>query len=88
MQTIINITGQISGNITLHNTICNAYSQTHRGMFNSYTLTFPTRKMAYAALWQAYKVLRSDKQDAAASMLHYSKKSALRYDASIAKVRK
>ena len=83
MKTIILIQGQISGNHTLHNAIA-GYSEAKKGMFNSWELTFETKKEAKKSLWQAFKYLRSDKDDTA--RLSYSKEGALYYDASNAKI--
>lgn len=86
MQTTIQITGQISGNTRLLTAIATIDSTTSKEMFYGYNITFPTRKQAYRALWQGYKHLRSDKQDAANSMLSYCRKSSIRYDASKATI--
>jgi len=83
MKTTIEITGQISGNFTLRNAISRTgWPEIHKGMFNAFRLTFETRKEARKALWEAYKSLREDKQDARASMLKYTPKYSLSYDAS------
>ena len=83
MRTTITVTGQINGNFTLRNAIARTgWPEIKDGMFNSFHLTFETKKEAEKALWEAYKILRQDKQDAQASRLSYSKKSALYYDAS------
>lgn len=85
MKTSIFISGQINGNSTLRNAIVTAECEEKKGMFNSITLTFATKKAANKAMWEAYKILRQDKQDAQASMLKYSK-GHIRYDASTAKI--
>lgn len=83
MKTTIQITGQISGNYTLHNAISRTgWPEIKRGMFNSFIITYETRKEARRAMWEAYKSLRADKQDAQASRLKYSPKHSLSYDAS------
>lgn len=82
MKTKIAITGQISGNSTLAGAIQTYDSEMKRGMFNSYIITFKTKAAAKKALWEAFKHLRADKEDAAASMLSYSKHGYLSYDAS------
>jgi hypothetical protein len=82
MKTTIAITGQINGNFALKNAIETYNSETKKGMFNSFNITFPSKKEAKKALWEAFKYLRSDKQDAEASMLSYSKYGSLSYDAS------
>lgn len=84
MQTTITISGQISGNSTLANSI-DCY-EVRRGMFNSYILTFPTKAAAKKALWEAYKSLRKDKHDAQASMLSYAAGRCISYDASKAQI--
>lgn len=85
MKTSIFISGQINGNSTLRNAIITAECEEKKGMFNSITLVFPTKKAAEKAMWEAYKSLRQDKQDAQASMLRYSR-GYISYDASTAKV--
>lgn len=85
MKTSIYISGQISGNSTLRNAIITHDCEEKKGMFNTITLTFPTKKAANKAMWEAFKMLRSDKQDAQASMLAYNK-GYIRYDASTAKI--
>lgn len=89
MKTSIFISGQISGNFTLRNAISNAVKgvncEEKKGMFNSITLTFPTKRAAKKAMWEAYTRLRQDKQDAQASRLRYSK-GHISYDASTAKI--
>ena len=83
MKTTIEITGQISGNFTLRNAIASTgWPEIHNGMFNAFRLTFETRKEARKAMWEAYKSLREDKQDAQASRLRYIPKHSLSYDAS------
>lgn len=86
MKTTITITGQISGNITLRGAIATFDSEIKKTMFNGYEITFNTKKEAKKALWEAFKYLRADKQDAQASMLAYSKSGSLRYDASRASI--
>lgn len=86
MKTEIFISGQINGNSTLRNAIITSECEMKREMFNAVTLIFPSKKAAYSALWSAYKYLRQDKEDARASLLSYSPKSSLQYDASIAKI--
>jgi hypothetical protein len=85
MKTSIYISGQINGNSTLRNAIITADCEEKKGMFNSITLTFPSKKAANKAMWEAYKQLRQDKQDAQASMLSYTK-GYISYDASTAKI--
>jgi hypothetical protein len=85
MKTSIYISGQINGNSALRNAIITAECEEKRGMFNSITLTFPTKKAANKAMWDAYKSLRQDKEDAKAGMLKYSK-GYISYDASNAKI--
>ena len=85
MKTSIFISGQINGNSTLRNAIVTADCEEKKGMFNSITLVFPTKKAANKAMWDAYKSLRNDKQDAQASRLSYTK-GYISYDASTAKI--
>ncbi len=86
MKTVIEITGQIMGNITLAHAIENYESETRRTMFNGYAIEFKTKASAKKALWEAYKHLRADKEDAKNSRLSYSKFGSLRYDASQASI--
>ena len=86
MTTSIEISGQISGNSTLANSISTFDSEMKRTMFNGYKITFKTKAAAKKALWEAYKHLRADKEDARNSMLSYSKNGWLKYDASTAKI--
>lgn len=86
MTTTIFITGQIGGNHTLASAIGTYESSTKTGMFYSKIITFPTKKAAKKALWEAFKYLRQDKEDAQASRLAYSKFGSLRYDASVAQI--
>lgn len=85
MKTSIIVNGQISGNSTLRNAIITAECEEKKKMFNSIELIFPTKKAAAKAMWEAYKSLRQDKQDAQASRLKYSK-GFISYDASTAKI--
>jgi hypothetical protein len=86
MKTIISITGQISGNRTILNAIDAFGKQIRNQPFNGYKIEFDTKKEAKKALWEAYKTLRSDKEDAQKSRLTYSKHGYLDYDASTAKI--
>lgn len=86
MKATIFISGQINGNHTLRNSIITNECEEKRGMFYSISLTFKTKKAARKALWGAFKHLNDDKVDACASMLSYSPKHSLRYDASVAKI--
>lgn len=86
MKTVITITGQISGNRTLLNAIPSDGNSTKHLPFYGYAITFKTKKEAKKALWEAYKLLRQDKEDAEKSMLSYSKFGWLNYDASKAKI--
>ena len=85
MRTSIFISGQINGNYTLKGAIC-GFEEEKRTMFNGFELKFKTKKEAKKSLWEAFKYLRQDKQDANASMLSYSKYGVLSYDASKAKI--
>ena len=86
MKTSIEISGQISGNRTLLNAIPSDGNSTKSLPFYGYVVTFKTKKEAKKALWEAYKSLRQDKEDAEKSMLSYSKTGSLSYDASKAKI--
>jgi hypothetical protein len=88
MKTSIYISGQINGNFTLANKISavgNNIVELKNGMFNSKIIVFETKKAAEKAMWEAYKSLRQDKEDARASILRYSK-GYISYDASTAKI--
>lgn len=80
MKTEIIITGQISGNFTLRSAIY--YDECTSLPFSGFCLKFKTKKDAKKALWEAFKLLRSDREDAKNSRLSYSKNGSLRYDAS------
>jgi len=84
MKTEIHITGQIMGNSRLRNAIITADCQERRGMFNSYILTFNTKKAAITALGRAYRHLRTEEPGIAGKIggLNYSRGYALAYDAS------
>lgn len=86
MKTTITITGQIGNNMTLRGAIETRDSETKCTMFNGYEITFATKKEAKKAMWEAYKYLKADKEDARASRLAYSKYGLLKYDASTAKI--
>lgn len=86
MLTKITITGQISGNFTLHS-FCNTYDAIvcKEGMFCSFHIYFKTKKEAKRALWSAFKDLRSD--DMAKRSTRYNPYAGtLHYDASVAKI--
>lgn len=86
MKTTITITGQISGNHALANSIATLDSETKRIMFNGYQITFSTKAAAKKALWQAYKYLRLQEPEFAKFGISYSKYGTLQYDASTAKI--
>ena len=86
MTTSIEISGQISGNSTLANSISTFDSEMKRTMFNGYKITFKTKAAAKKALWEAFKYLRKEEPDFAKGGIHYSKYGSLRYDASTAKI--
>lgn len=86
MQTSIFITGQISGNRILLNAIPSDANSTSNLQFNGYKVTFKTKAEAKKALWEAFKTLRADKEDAQKSRLSYSKHGYIDYDASTAKI--
>lgn len=84
MKTEIFISGQISGNSALKSAIITSNCELKNGMFNSYTLVFPTKKDALKALWEGYKYLK--RQDNNPYNFSYHAKNAICYDASIAKI--
>jgi hypothetical protein len=88
MKTIINISGQISGNQTLRNAILTHDAEEERSGFNGYKITFPTKKAAKKALWYGFKYLRStlDNPSSGIGGLRYSKFGSLYYDASKAEM--
>lgn len=79
MQTKIIITGGISSIHTLRSAIQDYNCEETRGMFNSVTLTFKTKKEAVKALSEGRKYLKRDDQD-----YRYSPGLMLRYDAATA----
>lgn len=85
MITTIHITGQISGNHTLRSALTTLDTMESK-RFNDIILTYPTKAAAKKALWAAFKHLNTDRQDAIASRLTYSKAGILRYDASVATI--
>lgn len=81
MKTVINISGQISGNTRLANAIHAYDMQQERTMFNGYRMTFATKAAAKKALWDAYKRLRAAEPEFSGG-IKYSRFGTLRYDAS------
>ena len=86
MKTSIIITGQIGGNHILRNVIIssNLEESERSGMFFSKIISFPTKKDAKKALWEAYKLLRADIETKTTT--RYRKGDALFYDASKAEL--
>lgn len=88
MKTEIHITGQIMGNSRLRSAIITADCEERRGMFNSYILTFKSKKAAVKALSQGYQYMKSEEPDITHRIggLNYSRGHALSYDASRAAI--
>jgi hypothetical protein len=91
MKTTIFISGQISGNHTLRNSLLTFNAEEERAMFNGFRIIFQTKKEAKKAMWEAFKELRAaeiDKYGYNASMggVRYSKFGSLYYDASKAEI--
>lgn len=86
MKTTINVMGQISGNFKLASALQTWESEQRSTMFNGFSITYPTRKQAYKALWEAYKKLRADEPEFAKGGMSYSPKQSLTYDASQATI--
>lgn len=84
MKTTIQITGQINGNTYLKNCISTFESEVKQTNFYGYSITFPTRKAAYKALWEGYQRIRQE--DPNDSGLNYVPKDRLYYDASKAEI--
>lgn len=80
MKTIIQITGQLSGNMILKNAIREYDDQVTKLTFYGYNVTFRTKKEAKKALWEAYRHLKREEPDYRG--IRYSKYGALSYDAS------
>jgi hypothetical protein len=83
MKTVVYITGQINGNHKLANAISTYESKVEEGMFYSKVITFPTKKSARKALWNAFKEIR---KEGYCSTLRYNRHGYLMYDSSIAKI--
>lgn len=82
MQTIIHITGQLSGNYILNSALSTTNSSFLRtNHYGGFKVTYPTKKEAYKALWIAYKSLLR-KEPEFKHGIRYSPKCALSYDAS------
>jgi hypothetical protein len=79
MTTKIIITGQIGSIHTLRSVLADYNCEVTRGMFNSVTLTFNTKKEAVKALSVGRKYLKSDDQQ-----YSYAAGHLLRYDAATA----
>ncbi|MBK5213381.1 MAG: hypothetical protein JJE55_06950 [Flavobacteriaceae bacterium] len=87
MTTSIIISGQISGNHTLHNAICTYESETKKLNFNNYEIIFPTKGKAVKALSEAFQTLKNDEVDYyKQGGISYVRGSFLSYDASNAKI--
>jgi hypothetical protein len=84
MKTEIVISGQIMGNSKLRSAIITAECEERRGMFNSYILTFKSKKEATKALSQGYQSMCREmpEEKGASSGIRYSRGSSLSYDAS------
>jgi hypothetical protein len=79
MQTKIIITGQIGSIYTLRSVLMDYNAEEARGMFNSFILTFQTKKEAIKALSIGRKHLKADGQQ-----YSYAAGQMLRYDAATA----
>ena len=79
MTTQIIITGQIGSIYTLRSVLMDYNVQESRGMFNSFILTFETKKDAVKALSNGRKYLKSDDKQ-----YSYAAGQMLRYDAATA----
>jgi hypothetical protein len=79
MQTKIIITGQIGSIFTLRSVLADYNCEITRGMFNSFILTFETKKEAVKALSVGRKHLKRDGQQ-----YSYAAGQMLRYDAATA----
>lgn len=62
MKTKIEITGQISGNFVLFNLLRTINSEEKKGMFNSFTITYKTKREAKQAIKKAKQRLFEDDQ--------------------------
>lgn len=79
MTTQIIITGQIGSIYTLRSVLMDVNADETRGMFNSFILTFQTKKEAVKALSVGRKQLKRDGQQ-----YSYASGQMLRYDAATA----
>lgn len=86
MTTIIEITGQPTGNGRLARAIQTHESEMRSGQFYGYIVTFKTKAAAKKALWEAFKYLRSEEPEFAKGGISYSRYGSLRYDASQAQI--
>jgi hypothetical protein len=84
MKTQIHITGQIMGNSRLRSAIITADCEERRGLFNSYILTFKSKKAAVKALSEGYQYMRREEPGINNRIggITYSRGHALSYDAS------
>lgn len=84
MKTQIIISGQINGNHKLRSAIITAECKEKSGMFNSFILTFPTKKSAIKALSNAYQSMCAEMPDEKnkISGINYMRGHSLSYDAS------
>lgn len=81
MKTEIFISGQVGSKFKLRNAIISGDCVETKGLFNSITLTFPTRKAAYKALSVANKYLKM-----CGEKTNYAAEMSLSYDAATAKI--
>ena len=87
MKTKIIITGSgIASKNTLANACQTLDSEVKNLNFNNYAIYFNTKKQAIKALSEAYKYLRSDKEDWNASSASYCRGVSLSYDAGRAEI--
>ena len=85
MKTVIEITGQPSGNSRLRNAIGAPAGQEERTCRYGYRLTYQTKQEARRALWVAYKRLRWDNPESLQD-ISYSSGGPLCFDASRAEL--
>ena len=84
MKTEIVITGQISGNSKLRNSIVTADCEEKRYGSGNYSIQFPTKKAAIKALSEGYQYLCREMPEEKGKMsgIRYSRGYSLAYDAS------
>ena len=85
MKTEIRISGQIGGNFKLRSALsCYPTAECVNGMFNSFIITYPTKRDALQAIREGYKWLKQTDDELPH---HFSKgKEFINYDASKAHI--